>query len=51
VDAGAQFPLTAKVSSTLPPGNAASDEVMSVASTFGKNVLPTIDLLRIGVLL
>lgn len=51
LDFGAQFPVASKVSSTLPPGTAATDEVMSVASTFGKNVLPTIDLLRIGVLL
>jgi hypothetical protein len=51
IDAGAQFPVAAKASSTLPPGNAATDEVMSVASSFGKSVLPTVDLLRIGILL
>ena len=51
IDAGLQIPLTASVSSTLPSQLSASNQVNDVAMLFGKSVLPTVDLLRIGLLL
>ena len=51
IDAGVQIPLTASVDSTFPSQLAASQQVTDVANLFGKSVLPTVDLLRIGLLL
>jgi hypothetical protein len=49
VEAGVEFPLTASMSSTLPLSLAPSAQ--STADTLGSAVIPTVDLLRIGLLL
>jgi hypothetical protein len=46
-----QVPVASKVSSNLPPGNAQADQVISTANSLGRTVLPTVDLIRLGVLL
>jgi hypothetical protein len=48
MEAGAQIPLSATTASTLPSGVAVSSDLTSAANTFGKHVLPTVDLIRIG---
>lgn len=46
-EVGVQVPLTSKIASTqLMP-----QQVTSLASTLGRSVLPTVDLLRVGLLL
>ena len=50
IDAGLQIPLAATTESTIPSGVAFSPDPRGVASTFGRSVLPTVDLLRIGML-
>jgi hypothetical protein len=55
IDAGAQVPLSASSSSSIPTnlpiGTDVSDRISSVTDSFGKSTLPTVDLLKIGVLL
>jgi hypothetical protein len=51
IDAGVQFPVSSKVSSNLPAGNAQADQVISTANSLGRTVLPTVDLVRLGILL
>jgi hypothetical protein len=51
IDAGVQVPVGATVSSSLPGGTQANEEVMKVANTLGNSTLPTIDLLKVGFLL
>jgi hypothetical protein len=53
IDAGLQIPLSASESSSVPAAAAgipAADSATSVASTLGKHVLPTVDLLEVGFL-
>jgi hypothetical protein len=49
MDAGAQIPLSSSVSSTLPLSLVPS--VQQVADTLGNSAIPTVDLLRLGLLL
>jgi hypothetical protein len=51
IDLGVQLPIAKKIESTLPSGYPATDEVMRVAHAFGGTALPTVDLIRLGVLL
>src|SRR6185436_16681768 len=46
-DIGVQIPVSSQVESTFPAG-AASNTAVRVANSFGKAVVPSIDLLRIG---
>jgi hypothetical protein len=48
VDAGVQFPLSASTASNLPPGVSAPQAVVALTQTLSQQTLPTIDLLRIG---
>jgi hypothetical protein len=49
IDVGLQIPLAATTTNTIPAG--ASPDPTGVANFFGKSVIPTVDLLRIGLLL
>jgi hypothetical protein len=58
IEAGLQIPLSSDVSSTLPPNlpddpriNRAKTTVTTVTDALGRNVLPTFDLLKIGLVL
>jgi hypothetical protein len=51
IDAGVQIPTSATTSSTLPAGVSPPSGVANLTHTLGEGVLPTIDLLRIGVVL
>jgi hypothetical protein len=51
IDVGAQIPLNATFDSTLPNGVAMSQDLNNVAHFFTKSVLPTVNLLRIGMML
>lgn len=51
IDAGAQIPLTTGSSNSLPPGTVANAGVARFANAYGERALPTLDLLRIGLLL
>jgi hypothetical protein len=51
VNAGVQIPVSTSESSSLPPGTAVDPRITRVANTLGRNVLPTVDLLQIGVML
>jgi hypothetical protein len=51
IDAGAQIPLNATVASSLPSGISVTDDVNNVARFFAKTTLPTVNLLRLGLLL
>jgi hypothetical protein len=51
LDAGIQIPLKSNVSSNLPAAALADSRVTSVSDAFGKRVLPTVDLLRVGFVL
>jgi hypothetical protein len=51
INAGAQIPVSTSESSSLPPGTAVDPRITRVANTLGRNVLPTVDLLQIGVML
>jgi hypothetical protein len=58
IEAGLQIPLSSSVSSTLPPNlpsdpriTHATSTLNAVTDTLGNNVLPTIDLLKIGLVL
>ena len=48
MDFGVQIPLSSDVSSTLPSNVVADRRVTSITSTFATDVIPTFDLLRIG---
>ena len=48
MDAGVQIPVSASTASNLPPGVSAPPAVTAVMQTLGQQTLPTIDLLRIG---
>jgi hypothetical protein len=50
VDAGVQIPLGVSAWSSIPAGSRLGNEAASLADTFGRYVLPTVDLLQIGVL-
>jgi hypothetical protein len=51
VDAGVQIPVSVSTSSSIPASSRLGDEAMTLAATFGRRALPTIDLLQIGLLL
>ena len=54
VDIGIQIPVSASVTNTIPTvasGTSEAQTAQNVAGLFGKSVLPTVDLLRIGFLL
>jgi len=54
LDAGVQIPLGSEVTTDMPAlamGTAVDQELTSVATALGQAVLPTIDLLRVGILL
>lgn len=51
IDAGVQIPLSASTASNLPAGVSAPPAVTDWTHTFSQQVLPTIDLLRIGLVL
>jgi hypothetical protein len=51
LDAGVQVPVSSTTSSSLPAGVSAPSSATDLAHTFGQSALPTIDLLRIGVVL
>jgi hypothetical protein len=48
IDAGVQIPVSASYADSLPSGLALNQTATSVAHLFGGDVLPTIDLLRLG---
>jgi hypothetical protein len=48
MDAGVQIPLSASTASNLPPGVSAPAAVTAVMQALSQQTLPTIDLLRIG---
>ena len=52
IDAGVQIPISPSLSTTLPAGLPANVDgtIASIANTFGNEVTPTVDLLRIGFL-
>jgi hypothetical protein len=51
IDAGLQIPLSASFTNTIPSQLGASQQATDIAHLFGKSVLPTVDLLRVGLLL
>jgi len=51
MDVGVQIPLSTSTAISLPEGTTANRQALRVANTFGNTVIPTIDLLRIGILL
>ena len=51
IDAGLQIPLSAKFASNLPAQFPGTRDVTDVAHFFGKSVIPTVNLLRIGFML
>jgi hypothetical protein len=51
IDAGVQIPIASNVSTTVPAGLSLDPRVMRVADALGKDVVPTLDLLRIGLVL
>jgi hypothetical protein len=51
IDAGVQIPVAASTHSTIPSGVSFSPDPTGLANTFGRSVLPTVDLLRVGLLL
>ena len=51
IDAGVQIPLLTTSSSTLPAGVSAPSGVTDITRLLGQGVLPTVDLLRIGVVM
>jgi hypothetical protein len=50
IDAGVQIPVSASFTNTIPSQLSASQTANDVAHAFGKSVLPTVDLLKIGLL-
>ena len=56
IDAGVQIPVSSSMTSSIPQSAIPSsvtidDDIMRVSNTLGRNVLPTVDLLKIGFLL
>jgi hypothetical protein len=51
IDAGIQVPVGATVASSLPAGTQVDKQVMDIAQTLGNSTLPTLDLLKLGILL
>lgn len=51
LDAGVQIPVSSTFSTTLPPGITPPSGVNEVTHAFGQGVLPTVDLLRIGLMM
>jgi hypothetical protein len=56
IDAGVQVPVSSSTTSSIPqsaiPASVTiDDDIMRVTNTLGKNVLPTVDLLKLGFLL
>ena len=51
IDAGVQIPVLATTASTLPAGVSPPSGVTDLTHTFSQSVLPTVDLLRIGVVM
>lgn len=51
IDAGLQIPVAAQTHSTIPSGVSFSPDPTGMANTFGRSILPTVDLLRLGLLL
>jgi hypothetical protein len=51
IDVGAQIPMSAVFSDNLPAGLSATQNVIDVARLVGKGVLPTVNLLRIGLMI
>ena len=49
-DAGAQIPVSYSMTNTIPSELSLNQTATNVAQTFGKNVLPTVNLLRLGML-
>jgi hypothetical protein len=50
MDAGAQIPVAAKFTNSVPSESGMSQTATDVAHLIGKNVLPNINLVRIGYL-
>ena len=48
IDGGVQIPITANFTNTIPNELASAQTATDAAHLFGKSVLPTIDLLRLG---
>jgi hypothetical protein len=51
MDAGVQIPLSTSTSNTLPPGVTLPSSVTDVTHALSSQLIPTIDLLRLGVVL
>lgn len=51
IDAGVQIPLSATIANTIPSSLAVSKSAEDAARFLGKSVIPTVDLLRIGMML
>jgi hypothetical protein len=51
IDAGVQIPVATSFTNTIPSELAVSQTATDVAHFFGKDVLPTVDLLRLGLML
>ena len=51
IDAGVQIPLSATITNTIPSSLAVSKSAEDAARFLGKAVIPTVDLLRIGMML
>ena len=51
IDAGVQIPVLTTTASTLPGGVSPPSSATDLTHTFSQSVLPTVDLLRIGVVM
>jgi hypothetical protein len=51
IDAGVQIPVSTTTANTIPAGITLPSVVTDVTHTFSQQVLPTIDLLRVGVVM
>lgn len=51
IDAGVQIPLSTSTSTTLPPGITPPGTIVDLNRVLTQDVLPTVDLLRIGVVM
>jgi hypothetical protein len=51
IDAGIQLPIASSESTTIPAGLTIDPRVTRVTDTLGKSVVPTIDLLQVGIVL
>jgi hypothetical protein len=50
MDAGVQIPVSSSQSSNVPPAMASASGVNDVATIIGRTALPTVDLLKVGIL-